>query len=83
MPRRVLRRAPSWTSVTGVQVLEAFDLLFETRRLGVAGCLLRDQIDTYLAPNLTRRELHALAKKGGMNLLVEFGEACRNELSRL
>jgi hypothetical protein len=40
-------------------------------------------VDTYLAPNLTLRELHALAKKGGMNLLVEFGEACRTELSRI
>jgi hypothetical protein len=40
-------------------------------------------VDTYLGPNFTLHELHVLAKKGGMNFLSEFGEACRVELSRL
>ena len=37
-------------------------------------------IDTYLQPNRTLHELHALAKQGGMNFLTDFAEACRIEL---
>jgi hypothetical protein len=35
---------------------------------------------TYLAPNRSLRELRALAHDGGMNILLDFGEACRREL---
>jgi hypothetical protein len=34
---------------------------------------------TYLAPNRDLRELRMLAKEGGMNFLLEFGEACRTD----
>ena len=40
-------------------------------------------VDTYLGPNVTLHELHALARNGKLNFLSEFGEACRTELSRL
>ena len=40
-------------------------------------------VGTYLGPNFTLHEVHDLARKGGMNFLSEFGEACRFELSRL
>ncbi len=35
---------------------------------------------TYLAPNRNLRELQTLANEGGMNFLLEFGEACRRDL---
>lgn len=35
---------------------------------------------TYLAPNRDLRELRTLAHEGGMNFLLEFGEACRRDL---
>jgi len=40
-------------------------------------------IDTYLAPNRTLHEMRLFAKEGGMNFLLEFGEACREELARI
>lgn len=38
-------------------------------------------IETYLQPNKTLSELKALAEKGGMDFLYDFGEACRLELA--
>jgi hypothetical protein len=37
-------------------------------------------IETYLAPNRSLHELVTFAKEGSMDLLVEFGEACREDL---
>ena len=37
---------------------------------------------TYLAPNRDLRELRMLAKEGGMNFLLEFGEACRTDFEK-
>ena len=39
--------------------------------------------ERYLAPNLTLHEIHLLAQKGDMNFLLDFGEACRNELKAI
>ena len=36
---------------------------------------------TYLAPNRDLWELRALAHEGGMNFLLDFGEACRKDLA--
>jgi hypothetical protein len=38
---------------------------------------------TYLEPNRTLLELREYARQGGVNLLQEFGEACRKELDEL
>jgi hypothetical protein len=37
-------------------------------------------IETYLAPNQTLHELRTLFQEGRMNFLVEFSEACRQDL---
>jgi hypothetical protein len=38
-------------------------------------------VETYLAPNRSLHELRHLAREGGMNFLMEFGETCRADLS--
>jgi hypothetical protein len=38
-------------------------------------------IATYLAPNRTLHEMRAYAQQGGMNFLVGFSEACRDDLA--
>jgi hypothetical protein len=38
-------------------------------------------LETYLGPNRTLQELRDFARKGGMNFLNEFSEACREELA--
>ncbi len=37
-------------------------------------------VDTYAKPNRTLTELKILASEGGLDVLLEFGEACRAEL---
>jgi hypothetical protein len=51
--------------------------------IGAAERVMDMIVDTYLGPNFTLHEVHALAQQGGMNFLTEFSEACRAELSRL
>jgi hypothetical protein len=51
--------------------------------IGAAERVMDTIVDTYLGPNFNLHELHALARKGGMNFLSEFGEACRAELAQL
>jgi hypothetical protein len=38
-------------------------------------------VATYLAPNRSLHEIRILAENGGMNFLLNFGEACRAELA--
>ena len=38
-------------------------------------------IETYLAPNQTLHELRTLLREGRMDFLIEFSEACRNDLT--
>jgi len=38
-------------------------------------------IRTYLAPNRNLRELRGFAQQGGMNFLLAFSEACRDDLA--
>ena len=38
-------------------------------------------IETYLGPDCTVRELMDQARQGKMSFLVEFSEACRNDLA--
>ena len=40
-------------------------------------------IDAYLQPNQTLHEIRLLAKNGGMNFLLDFGEACRAEIEQV
>jgi hypothetical protein len=55
--------------------------LFASRDVLVAAETAMDAITaTYLAPNRNLRELQVLAHEGGMNFLLEFGEACRRDL---
>ena len=44
---------------------------------------LKAIIDTYLQPNLTLHDLRLLAQDGGMNFLLDFGEACRAEIGHI
>ena len=44
--------------------------------------VLRAIVETYLAPNLSLRDIRVLAEQGRMDFLVDFGEACRRELDR-
>ena len=39
-------------------------------------------VETYLAPNRTMHEVLDDVHRGGFNFLIEFGEACRQDLSR-
>lgn len=43
-------------------------------------CTLRSIVDTYAKPNRTLAELKILASEGELDVLLEFGEACRAEL---
>jgi len=43
--------------------------------------IIEATIETYLAPNRSLHEMRAYAKQGGMNFLVEFGEASRDDLA--
>ena len=36
---------------------------------------------TYLAPNRSLHEMHECAQQGGLNFLVAFSEACRDDLA--
>ncbi|KQV30267.1 hypothetical protein ASC97_22385 [Rhizobium sp. Root1203] len=38
-------------------------------------------VETYLTPNRNLSEIRDLARSGTMNFLLEFGEACREELA--
>ncbi|WP_426129058.1 hypothetical protein [Pararhizobium sp. PWRC1-1] len=38
-------------------------------------------VETYLTPNRTLSEIRDLARSGTMNFLLDFGEACREELA--
>ena len=40
-------------------------------------------IDTYLQPNRTLHDIRLLAQTGGMNFLLDFGEACRAEIEQV
>jgi len=39
--------------------------------------------EAYLAPNRSLHEMHALAGRGGLDFLIEFSMACREELAAL
>jgi hypothetical protein len=39
-------------------------------------------IDTYLGPNRTLHEMRIFAQQGGLNFLVGFSEACREDLAK-
>ncbi|NLS07743.1 hypothetical protein HGP14_31350 [Rhizobium sp. P32RR-XVIII] len=56
--------------------------LFSSRPVLDAAELVMDRIvETYLAPNRSLSEIKDLARSGAMNFLLEFGEACREELA--
>jgi hypothetical protein len=38
-------------------------------------------IETYHAPNRSLHEMINYAREGGMNFVIEFGEACRKDLA--
>ena len=39
-------------------------------------------VETYLGPNRTMHEVLDDVRQGGFNFLMEFGEACRQDLAR-
>jgi hypothetical protein len=55
-------------------------LLSSPQVVTAADDVLNAIVASYLAPNLSLREIRDLADQGKMNFLVEFGEACRLEL---
>jgi hypothetical protein len=58
-------------------------LICTPRVVGAAERTMRMIIDTYTAPNLTLTELRATAREGGLNPLVDFDEAGREELIKV
>jgi len=38
-------------------------------------------LEAYMGPNRSLHELRELARKGGINFLTDFGEACREDLA--
>ena len=38
-------------------------------------------VENYLGPNRSLQELLEVARKGGMNFLTDFSEACREDLA--
>ncbi len=56
--------------------------LVSDREVIVAAKRVEDAIiETYLGPNHTLREMIEFSRKGGMDCLTEFGEACRKDLA--
>ena len=56
--------------------------LVSDRTVIVAAMRVGDAIiETYLGPNRTLHEMKDYAQKGGMDILTEFGEACRKDLA--
>jgi len=52
------------------------------RTVACAEKLMREIVETYLGPNRTIRDLHALMKsESGVDPLREFSEAARGELA--
>jgi hypothetical protein len=58
-------------------------LLASAAVVAAAESVLSSIVATYLSPNLTLQDLQKLKAEGGMNFLLEFGEACRQELARI
>jgi hypothetical protein len=71
------------TSLVQLYAIVAKMRLFTSREIVVAAeDVMRAITETYLAPNRrTLRELHSFAQEGGMDFLLAFGEACREDLS--
>jgi hypothetical protein len=70
------------TSLVQLYAIVAKMRLFTSREVVTAAETAMDVITaTYLAPNRDLRELRTLAHEGGMNFLLEFGEACRRDLA--
>jgi hypothetical protein len=56
--------------------------LFSPRPVVDAAELVMERIvETYLAPNRSLSQIKDMARSGALNVLLEFGEACRVELS--
>jgi hypothetical protein len=51
--------------------------------IGAAEATMRVIAETYLAPNRTLHEMHVLAGRGGMDFLMDFSSACREELTAI
>ena len=45
--------------------------------------VIRRVIEAYLAPNLDLAQIYGMAKQGQVDILVEFGQACRTDLRDL
>jgi hypothetical protein len=70
------------TDMVGLYALMGRMRLLSSRRVVEAAERIADDIiQTYGAPNRSLHELIAFAREGRMNLLIEFGEACRSELA--
>ena len=61
-------------------LLARMRLLASTAVVSAAELALDAIISTYLAPNRTLHDIRDLARRGEMNFLQPFGEACRREL---
>ena len=67
-------------------LVKLYALLGRIRLIASAGvvrageCTLRSIVDTYAKPNRTLAELKILASEGALDVLLDFGEACRAEL---
>ena len=56
--------------------------LVSARAVVVAAVRVEDSIlENYVGPNRALHELQDFARKGGMNFLTEFSEACREDLA--
>ena len=49
--------------------------------IAAAESTMRMIAETYLAPNRTLHEMHEFARRGGLDFLVEFSQACREDLA--
>lgn len=71
-----------------IDMVRLYALVGRMRLISSAGVVaaaeqtLNAVIDAYLSPNKTLQELRALMAEGKMNFLVEFSQACRDELVR-
>jgi hypothetical protein len=58
-------------------------ILFSPTVVEIAELIARRIVDTYLVPNKTFLELREMTMNGSIDLLREFGEACRAEFESL
>jgi len=80
----LVRETPDVSQLVGLySMMSLMRMISSARIVQAADKVIRTIVDTYLAPNKTFPELREMMDSGGIDLMRDFSEACREELQRL